>query len=146
MSDDLKAYIETAKVVKDNIQTISLGGFVALGSIVVSFLKLHKKIITEPRDKIQAATSANSNRLKEFDTIIEQHDKRIESLENEDKSVIATIQSHTSQLEIFKQRLQNNESKHNELKDTLTELRRLDSERQQALGKVQGILEYMLKS
>ncbi len=166
--EELKQYVEFSKKIADNIDKISFGAFISACSVVIAWIKLHKKFIVDPReeirkeakDKIEALQAifdesyrgvksdaiSNYNRIKEIDQLLELQDDRIEKLEREDRSVIAQITENTNKIDVFRERLLGSETKYNELKEALAELRRTDSERQQAMGKIQGILEFMVKN
>lgn len=166
--NEIKEFVSVAKMLVDNVEKIGFGAFFSACSVVIAWVKLHKKFIIDPREKIRKDyekeikalkdifeeknsefkndNQSNYNRIKEIDQLLELQDNRIEKLEQEDKQVISDITRNTNQINVFRERLLGSESKYQELKDTLSELRKLDSDRQQAMGKVQGILEFMIKN
>lgn len=166
--DDIKQLTSAFKLVVDNSEKISFGAFFTASTIIVSWVKMHKKFIVEPREKLRKEYQdeikalkdifenaafevkrdnvSNYNRIKEIDQLLELQDNRIEKLEQEDKQVIANIAENTNKINVFRERLLGSETRYTELKEAFAELRRTDSDRQQAMGKIQGILEFMIKN
>jgi chromosome segregation ATPase len=144
-----------AKTLTENIGAVSIGSLVASGSLIWGWVKLHKKLISDPIGEIskrldglthkQASDRVSlENRHKELDNFFQYHDERLEKLEKEDNTLIQTINLNSSKLERLQTNFANHEDKYQELKLTLTKLQDLDTQRQVAVGKVQTLLEVFI--
>ena len=153
--DDLKQLQEAIQTVSSNLFEIGFGMASAGVAIVSAWVKIHKKIIGDPLEKLDkringlTKTSAVNNtsfenRFKEFDQLLEYQDKRIGDLEDKDSNLITTINLNKTQLENLSTNFANHKEQFQELKATISELRDLDTQRQVAIGKVQTFLEVLV--
>ena len=167
--EELKEIANAIKVVKDNSGGLTLGGIGSMVAIVAALAKVHKKFVSDPMkalsDKLEKTDTrllkgldklsrkvdkeddkrlndlrSNENRIKEIDQLLEYQDKRIETLEEEDKEVLKTIGNVKLDIDRIRSAIEGSNIDISELKASWRELRDLDTQRQVAIGKVETIL------
>ena len=77
--DELKAVNDFLKVASDNSGAIGLGSFASAGSVIWAWLKLHKKLISDPIEAVSKRVEGVTHNLANSNQIIESNKTSFEN-------------------------------------------------------------------